>query len=227
MFSTLFLLWDCVGVKTERKPGLSSGSPTLPLQEELRMNNLNTVLMEGTLTRDPQREERSAEFSMCKLTLANNRYFRDNRKKEKDKEWTKDASYFYVYVSGPVAESCLKYLTKGRGVRVVGRLKQKSWRDYEGTWRERVYIIAEHIEFQPPKKTDEIPDAAPARRNGPPDTKADTAALEALEEAHRQSQEPEPEKISDEPVTPTILDDGSKEPDAPEDESFPDDTEPF
>lgn len=197
------------------------------------MNNLNTVLMEGTLTRDPQREERSAEFSMCKLTLANNRYYRDNRKKEKEKDqekekWTKDASYFYVYVSGPVAESCLKYLTKGRGVRIVGRLKQKSWRDYEGTWRERVYIIAEHIEFQPPKKTDDTPDAGPERRNGPPDTKADIAALEALEEARRQSQEPEPEKISDEPVIPTILDDGAKEiePTA-EDDSFSDEPEPF
>ena len=186
------------------------------------MNNLNTVLMEGTLTRDPQREERSAEFSMCKLTLANNRYFRDNRKKEKDKEWTKDSSYFYVYVSGPVAESCLKYLTKGRGVRIVGRLKQKSWRDYEGTWRERVYIIAEHIEFQPPKKSDDTPDVGPEKRNGPPDTKADIAVIEAIEEARRQSQEPEPEKISDEPVIPTILDDGSKEPEPDPDEGSPD-----
>ncbi|MBR5669386.1 MAG: single-stranded DNA-binding protein [Spirochaetales bacterium] len=195
------------------------------------MNNLNTVLMEGTLTRDPQREERSAEFSMCKLTLANNRYYRDNRKKEKEQEkdrWTKESSYFYVYVSGPVAESCLKYLTKGRGVRIVGRLKQKSWRDYDGTWRERVYIIAEHIEFQPPKKTDDIPDVGPEKRNGPPDTKADTAAIEALEEARRQAQEPEPEKISDEPVIPTILDDGAKEiePTA-EDDSFSDEPEPF
>ena len=195
------------------------------------MNNLNTVLMEGTLTRDPQREERSAEFSMCKLTLANNRYYRDNRKKEKEQEkdrWTKESSYFYVYVSGPVAESCLKYLTKGRGVRIVGRLKQKSWRDYDGTWRERVYIIAEHIEFQPPKKADDIPDVGPEKRNGPPDTKADTAAIEAIEEARRQAQEPEPGKISEEPVTPTILDDGSKDPEpAPEDEPFSEEPEPF
>ena len=185
------------------------------------MNNLNTVLMEGTLTRDPQREEKTAEFSMCKLALANNRFYLD-----KKREWKKEASYFYVYVFGPVAEACLKYLTKGRGIRVVGRMKQQSWKGYDGTWRERVYIIAEHIEFQPPRKTDDTPDVGPEKRIGPPDTKADISALEALEEARKQAHEtePVPENVQnpEEPVTPTILDDGSREPEPTPDENTSD-----
>ena len=169
------------------------------------MNNLNTVLLEGTLTRDPQREDKTAEFSMCKLAVANNRYYVD-----KKKEWVKDSSYFYVYVFGPVAEACLRFLTKGRGIRVVGRLKQHSWKGMDGTWRERIYIIAEHIEFQPPRKTEDNPPVESEKRNGPPDTKADITSLEALENASKVEPEPIPEQElqSGEPVSPTVLDDG-------------------
>ena len=39
--------------------------------------------------------------------------------------------------------------TKGRGVRVVGRLKQSRWVDAEDKNRAKVSIIAEHIEFKP------------------------------------------------------------------------------
>ena len=162
------------------------------------MNNLNTVLIEGTLTRDPQREDTTAEFSMCKLAMANNRYF------WKETKWTKDSSYFYVHVYGPVAEACLKYLKKGRGIRVVGRLKQHSWKGNDGFWRERIYIIAEHIEFQPERKTDDTPEVEQEKKNGPQDTKADLSSMEELEQARLQSQQTQEQ----EPVTPTVLDEG-------------------
>ena len=40
-------------------------------------------------------------------------------------------------------------LQKGRGVRVVGRLKQDRWADQEGKNHDRVKIVAEHVEFKP------------------------------------------------------------------------------
>ena len=165
------------------------------------MNNLNTVLMEGTLTRDPQREDTTAEFSMCKLVMANNRYFYG-----KERKWVKDSSYFYVYVYGPVAEACLRYLKKGRGIRVVGRLKQHSWKGNDGYWRERIYLIAEHIEFQPEKKTDDQPEVEQERKNGPQDTKADMPSMEELEQARLQAQDNE-----EETPAPTVLDNGGEE----------------
>ena len=172
------------------------------------MNNLNTVLIEGTLTRDPQREDTTAEFSMCKLSMANNRFFYG--KKEK---WVKDSSYFYVYVYGPVAEACLKYLKKGRGIRVVGRLKQHSWKGNDGYWRERIYIIAEHIEFQPERKADDTPEVEQEKKNGPQDTKADLSSMEELEAARLQARNQE-----EEPVTPTVLDESGGEDSQTEDE---------
>ena len=34
-------------------------------------------------------------------------------------------------------------------MRVVGRLKQDSWKDSEGKLQSRVFVIAEHIEYKP------------------------------------------------------------------------------
>ena len=48
--------------------------------------------------------------------------------------------------------ACSQNLKKGRGVRVVGRLKQDRWTDAAGKLRSRVMIVAEHVEFKPVKK---------------------------------------------------------------------------
>lgn len=113
------------------------------------MNNLNTVLIEGLLTRDPELGNAPAQIQMCRLSLANNRYY-----KKREEKWTQEASYFTVHVYGKVAGACLKYLKKGRGVRIVGRLKQLTWHE-GGIYTEKIIILAEHIEFQPPKKADQ------------------------------------------------------------------------
>ncbi len=49
---------------------------------------------------------------------------------------------------GTLGKNCLTYLTKGRGVRVVGRLRQDRWNDREGAYRDRIYVAAEHVEFK-------------------------------------------------------------------------------
>ncbi|RKX84665.1 MAG: single-stranded DNA-binding protein, partial [Spirochaetes bacterium] len=38
---------------------------------------------------------------------------------------------------------------KGRGVRVVGRIKQDRWKDQDDKSREKFKIVAEHVEFKP------------------------------------------------------------------------------
>ena len=50
------------------------------------------------------------------------------------------------------AEVCGEHLEKGRGVRVVGRLKQDRWTSPEGQTRSKVSIVAEHVEFKPQPK---------------------------------------------------------------------------
>ena len=110
------------------------------------MNNLNSVLIEGNLTRDPELSYTGKGTAVVKLGVANNRYF-----KQED-ELQKETSFFDVTVWGRQAEICEQYLKKGRGVRVVGRLKQDRWQDPEGNPRSKVEIVAEHVEFRPEKK---------------------------------------------------------------------------
>ena len=90
------------------------------------MNSLNSVLIEGNLVRDPEKKELESGSKVCMFSVATNRFFnQDNEKKS-------EVSYFDVEVWNKTADLCLKTLSKGRGVRVVGRLKQERWEDKEG-----------------------------------------------------------------------------------------------
>ena len=60
------------------------------------------------------------------------------------------SSLFDIRVFGKQAEACSEHLTEGRGVRIVGRLKQELVGD-DGDVRSNVFIIAEHVEFKPKK----------------------------------------------------------------------------
>jgi single-strand DNA-binding protein len=56
--------------------------------------------------------------------------------------------FITIQAWGALAKSCLSYLHKGRGVRVVGRLRQERWTDKDGGNRERILVVAEHVEFK-------------------------------------------------------------------------------
>ncbi|MBO4394022.1 MAG: single-stranded DNA-binding protein [Spirochaetales bacterium] len=169
------------------------------------MNNLNTVLMEGTLVRDPERSNQAEGSSTCKLALANNRYFIG-----KTGKWEQDASFFSIYVFGPVAEACLRILKKGRGIRIVGRLKQLRF-TVAGLSREKVAILAEHIEFQPERKTEEKEIPVPEKEPGIIETKADSS-LEMEDTVEQPDSQEEPSKPEDcipaEEIVETAEDDG-------------------
>ncbi len=109
------------------------------------MNNLNSVLLEGNLVRDPEKVFVGENGSiMARFSLAVNRYFKNAKA-----ETVEEVMFIAIQVWGGLAESCLKYLQKGRGVRVVGRLRQERWTDKEGGNKERILVVAEHVEFKP------------------------------------------------------------------------------
>ena len=113
------------------------------------MNNLNSILIEGNLTRDPQFDTTPKGTSVCNFSVASNRFYKQ------DDELQKEVSFFDVESWAKVADSCSEHLHKGRGVRVVGRLKQDRWQDKEGNPRSRIKIVAEHVEFKPQFKKSE------------------------------------------------------------------------
>lgn len=113
------------------------------------MNDLNSVLIEGNLTRDPVLSTTGAGTSVCNFAMGSHHlYKRDDNQRD-------ETSFFDVEVWARLAENCAEYLRKGRGVRVVGRLKQDRWKDGEGNPRSRIKIVAEHVEFRPMRRKPE------------------------------------------------------------------------
>jgi single-strand DNA-binding protein len=107
------------------------------------MNNLNSILIEGNLVRDPNYRTTAKGTSMCTFSLASNRFFK------RDDGMEKEVSYFDAESWGKLADRIYELGHKGRGLRVVGRLKQERWQDREGKSQSKVVIVAEHIEFRP------------------------------------------------------------------------------
>jgi single-strand DNA-binding protein len=66
--------------------------------------------------------------AVCHFTVACNRFW----KQEPDQELQKEVSFVDVTCWLRLAEVCGEFLKKGRGVRVVGRLKQDRWTDAHG-----------------------------------------------------------------------------------------------
>lgn len=107
------------------------------------MNNLNSILLEGNLVRDPDLKATPSGTPVCTFSVASNRWYKQNDQLEKE------VSFFDVEAWSRLAQACAENLKKGRGVRVVGRLKQDRWTDPEGKSRSKVKIVAEHVEFKP------------------------------------------------------------------------------
>ena len=117
------------------------------------MNNLNSILLEGNLTCDPElrytpSDGPSPGTPLCTLVVSSVRTYK------LDGERTEEVSFVEAVTAGKLATVCAEHLSKGRGVRLVGRIKQERWEDTEGNARSKVVIVAEHVEFQPRRAAD-------------------------------------------------------------------------
>ena len=95
------------------------------------MNHLNSTLLEGVISVDP---EYSESEKRCTLNIESHRYDRING------EIVKKVNSFSVVVTGKIAEEC-STKKKGTGLRVIGRL--------ETAGDNAVIIEAEGIEYRP------------------------------------------------------------------------------
>ena len=109
--------------------------------------SLNSVNIMGNLTRDPELKTIPSGKAVCSLSIANNRVYTKNGEK------VTEVSYFDIEVWGVVAENCARYLKKGSGIIVEGRLKQDRW-EKDGKTQSRVRISANNIHFMPKKRED-------------------------------------------------------------------------
>lgn len=104
-------------------------------------NNVNTVVITGNLTREPELRETSNGRSVCELRVAVNTNFKSGDK------WESKPNYFQVNTWGGLAENCNKYLQKGSPIAVSGRLEWQKWESKEGGLNSRVVIVADNVQF--------------------------------------------------------------------------------
>jgi single-strand DNA-binding protein len=112
------------------------------------MNNLNSILIEGNLVRDPECRATPKGTAVCKFTIASNRFYKQDNALEKE------VGFFDIETWGRLAENVNNLGRKGRGARVMGRLKQERWQAADGKEKARVLVVAEHVEFRPEYKHD-------------------------------------------------------------------------
>jgi len=110
------------------------------------MNNLNSILIEGNLVKDPLLRSTTKGTQVCTMRIASNRYYKQDNQAP---GFEKEVSFFDVESWAKLAEACYSKGHKGRGVRVVGRLKEDRWNSVDGKPHSRVSIVAEHVEFRP------------------------------------------------------------------------------
>jgi len=119
------------------------------------MNNLNSILIEGTMVKNPILRTTPKGTSVCSFALASKRFYKE------ETGIKKDVGFFLIEAQGKLAESVNSLGKKGRCVRVVGRLRQDRWDVGDGTKRSRIVIVAEHVEFRPEFKKEGQPEEAP------------------------------------------------------------------
>lgn len=99
------------------------------------MNSLNSILIEGNVVRDPTLKETPRGSIVCNFSIASNRFYKQ------DDQFEQETSFFEVESWAKLAEACEKNCGKGRGVRVVGRLKQDRWTGTDGKNYSKIKVL--------------------------------------------------------------------------------------
>lgn len=108
---------------------------------DLRLPDLNKVIIAGRLTADPELRYTPSGMAFCRCRMANTRYFR-----KKDGSRGDEDTFVDFTVWEKQAEFVGEHLRKGRPVLVEGRLKTDQWEDKStGQKRTKVEIAAQRV----------------------------------------------------------------------------------
>lgn len=109
----------------------------------VRLPEVNFVLLNGRLTRDPEVFFTSGGVAKCSFAIAVNRRMKD----AKTNEWKDDVFYMPVVVWREQAERCKEKLKKGSPIFVEGRLRAREFEDKSGAKRSVLELEARRVQF--------------------------------------------------------------------------------
>jgi single-strand DNA-binding protein len=123
------------------------------------MSDLNIVTIQGRLTRDIE-TRKVGETTVAGFGLASSRVVGKNK--------TEKTVFIDVDAWGGLGETCAKFLEKGRGVIVTGKLRLDQWTDKEGGKRSKLSIDADDVIFLSSGKSRDEQPAPAAQASGAP-----------------------------------------------------------
>ena len=109
---------------------------------DLKMPEVNYVIVSGNLTRDPMYRQTTNNTPVANFSIASNRKYKDGNNK-----WQEDVCYVGVVAWNRLADSCHARLKKGSAILVDGELQSRTWKSDEGFVRSIVEIKARRIQF--------------------------------------------------------------------------------
>ena len=105
---------------------------------------LNKVFLFGNLTRDPELKALPTGNKVVSFSMATNRTWKDANGAKKE-----STEFHNIVAFGKQAETIARYLKKGRGVFIEGRIQTRSWDDQAGVKKYRTEIIVDNFQFGP------------------------------------------------------------------------------
>jgi len=109
---------------------------------ELKMPELNSVIVAGNLTKDPVFRQTSNNTPVVNFHIAANRRYKDS-----NNQWQEDVCYVGVVAWNKLADSCRDRLKKGSAVLIDGELQSRTFKTEDGKNRTIVEIKAKRIQF--------------------------------------------------------------------------------
>lgn len=109
---------------------------------DLKMPEMNYVLIVGNLTKDPVYRTTSNSTPVVNFSIASNRRYRD-----RTNSWQEDVCYVGVVAWNRLADSCHQRLKKGSAVLVEGELQTRNWKSEDGNHRSILEVKARRIQF--------------------------------------------------------------------------------
>lgn len=104
---------------------------------------INTALLFGNLTRDPELRAMPSGMNVANFSIATNRVFRDRDGKKQEQ-----TDFHNIVVFGRQADIVAQYLKKGSSVFIEGRMQTRSW-DKNGEKHYRTEVVADRVQFGP------------------------------------------------------------------------------
>ncbi len=109
---------------------------------------MNKITLIGNLTHDPEVRSTMSGVSVCSFTIAVNR-------RHEDKSGERPTDFFRITTWRQLADSCGRYLAKGRKVAVLGELQAQLFNAKDGLTRMSLDVHADEVEFLSPRQSSE------------------------------------------------------------------------